>query len=228
MNKSHLGLLLISAFLFACNKQDEVTSVSKNASVTPSLPTETIKLASQKTYDGPFGLSMGIPLTELVNVLKFKSSSIENPFIYKGIPPKPASGMNSYTVVATEKQGICKVGASVDVDVVNATGDQIKAEADRIAELLELKYGKYTEKYDFAGQDVYKKNSQFWMMALTEEAVNYGYFWSNSTSLPSSINSISVKSYATSMSSGYTSIIYEFINFNDCQSEFKKQKSTNL
>ncbi len=228
MNTSNLGLMLITVLLCACAKQDEVAATSKSVAVAPTTAEATKPPISttQKTYDGPFGLSMGIPLTELVGTMGFKGS--EDPFFYEGNPPKPVDGLNSYFAIATKKQGVCKIGASIDVTVVNATGDQIKAEADKVAELLELKYGKYTKKHDYAGQEVYKRNPQFWMMALKEEAVVYGYFWNSTANLPNNIKSIGVTSNATSLSSGYISIQYEFNNFKDCQSEFKSKKSSNL
>lgn len=228
MKISSLGLMLITVLLFACSKQDEVAATSKSVTAAPTTAEATKQPIStaQKTYDGPFGLSMGIPLKELVGTMGFKGS--EDPFFYEGTPPKPVDGMSTYFAIATEKQGICKIGAWIDVPVVNATGDQIKSEANKVAELLELKYGKYSKKHDYAGQEVYKRNPQFWMMALKEEAVVYAYIWNSTTNLPNNIKSIGVTSNATSINSGYISVQYEFNNFKDCQSEFKSKKSSNL
>jgi hypothetical protein len=119
----------------------------------------------------------------------------------------------------------------VDVDVVNGTGDQIKAEADKLAETLEVKYGKYTKKYDFASESVYERNPQYWMMGLKEDAVTYSYVWravKKQSTLPNNISSIAVNTSAISSSAGAASIIYSFSNAGECFEEIKKNKSSNL
>jgi hypothetical protein len=237
MKAFHLAAGITFLVLAACSKP-EVTPKSAKEVSPPSgnsakpevaVAPVTTPFAPIKSYEGPFGLAMGISTSELVDVLGFKVSP-DNPNVYSGTPPKPVTGM-SYIVIATKEQGLCKIAASIDLENINATGDQIKSETDRITEIIEVKYGKHTDKYDFAGQDVYKRNSQYWMMGLKEDAVTYAYAWDGSKKgvhLPNNLIEIFVKAKGVSMSQGYVNISYTFDNKEICAKEIKKQKSSNM
>ena len=239
MKKSRMAIALaVVAFVqVGCSKGDEsskpVVSEASSASNATSTPSQLAKPPAPpaKNYEGPLGLAMGISTGELVDRFTFKVGDESKPHFYTGTPPKPAPGFGSYFVVATKEQGVCKIMALADVNVVNASGDQIKSETDRIAEMVELKYGKPTKKYDFASQDVYRRNPQFFMMALKEDAVTYAYDWTvkpNSAGLSNDLAEIEVMAMASRIDSGIVRLQYTFTNFNACAEVIKKQKSANL
>ena len=197
MKKSakNIGVVAMTFLQFDYNKAKEPTkslgSYSSTSKVTTSTPVVTkTTTAPLKTYDGPLGLEIGIPIDILVNQLQLKELIRGNTNFYSGSPAKHAPSLDSYFVIATQANGVCKVGAIANVNVVNNSGDQIKSETDRIAEMVELKYGKPTKKYDFASQDVYRKNAEFFLMALRQDAVTYAYSWANKSAksaLPSDL-----------------------------------------
>lgn len=222
--------------LVACNKSQEQTKSlegsSSTSTATTSLPVAAKPVITPlKTYDGPLGLAMGIPVDILVKQFHFEEPTSESPNVYAGSPPKPAPGFDSYVAIATAGQGVCKIGAIANVNLVNDTGYQIKSETDRIAEMVELKYGKPSKKYDFATQDVYRKNPQFFMMALREDAVTYAYSWTNKsgdTILPNDLAEIEVMAAASETNQGWVRLLYTFNNNTACNAEIKKQKAANL
>jgi hypothetical protein len=241
MNKILIPFVIISVFLIGCgesSKNDSRAGQSNRPQTTAKEDNPPAnKIASQppeipiKTYDGPLGLAMGVSIDELLGKIASAKSSESNPNIYAITPPKSAPGFDRFYAVATKEDGVCKIVAISDVNVVNDTGDQLKSRVNEIAEMVELKYGKSHKKYDFARQDVYRRNPQFFMMALKEDAVTYGFDWVsqvNKVKLPSDLEEINVFANASKMSEGWVSLEYIFKNFKSCQANIKKAKSTNL
>ena len=221
--------------LVACGKTDAPETSSSSAAQAasaPALPPSAVIVAPQtksptKTYEGPFGLAMGIQIKELEEELGFKKRSETT---YTGTPPKPASSFEQYFISAAPSAGVCRIIATHDVKGVSGSGDQLKAATDSIAEMLEVKYGKPTEKFNFASQDVYKRNPKFWMMALMKEDVTYSYWWMKGKSFdpPNDISAITLEAQSSSIEDGYVRLTYIFSNEKACMDETKRQKSTNL
>lgn len=232
-------LILTSAAVLSssgCGKQESGATTPRLATVAPSqteaaVPVHPQRAAPIKTYDGPFGLAMGIPPSELVGSFQFKQPTSDSPNVYEGQPPKAVDGFDTYYVFATNEQGICRIMAVEDVGVVNDSGMQLKEKVDELAETLGLKYGKHTKKYDFSTQDVYRRNPEFWMMGLREGAVAYAYDWEsgkNNLLLPNDISSIEVSANSTRSNSGWVRVMYVFKNSLKCDVQIKKRKSSNL
>lgn len=221
---SSVALLMLGA----CGKVElQANDSSPPAQVASATVAPLQAKPASKTYEGPFGLAMGIQTKELVEDLGFE---YRVDTLYTGTPPKPVVGFDQYLVSATPLRGICKVIASKDVKNVSGSGNQLKAAADEIAEMVELKYGKHTQKYDFASQDVYKRNPQFWMMALMRGEVTYLYAWTKGKAidLPHDIRDIEVVAGSTSINDGYVKLMYIFSNSKACDDEIKRKKSANL
>ena len=234
MKAFNFAALLVVAFLASSSGQANAgkkKSTDAEPATAPALADDsTAKPEVRKTYDGPFGLAMGISVAELQGDYGFKRDRKKLGY-FEGQPPKPVNGMDSYFAVATKGQGVCKIGATVIVEITNDFGDQIKAEADRVAELVQLKYGKYTEKVDYIKDDDHKGRSDFWTYDLEKQLNAYSYHWGGGKkgiALPNNIKSIEVASVATALSKGYILVSYEFNNFGDCLTEIKKQNSSNL
>lgn len=182
---------------------------------------------SPKSYDGPFGLAMGISTAELMAMKMMPSERSAG--VYAGNPPKSVEGIDSVAALAAPKAGLCKILASAKVPTINGSGDQVKAEVDKIAETLATKYGANFEKLNFLGSGTYKRNPDMWMIGLMEESVIYAYEWSGAkANLPSGLQSIEVFASANGMSSGAAQVKYTFTNANQCAAEFKAGKAANL
>jgi|GEM_PF-1984881 len=178
------------------------------------------------TYQGPFGLAMAISETELASTLGFVKST-KAPHLFEGQPPIPLAEFSDYFAVTAPISGICKLGASRSIAAVSGTGEQLKAAADRIAQSLELQYGKPSFKKDKVKTDLYSRRPQFWMVGLKEGSVSYGYLWANGKTdreLPDNILNIIVFAQAHAINRGEVGVSYEFANYADCQKEWRKEK----
>lgn len=219
--------LIPLALLISCNKQSPEQSQQADKSP-PQLPVIAEKKITE--YDGPLGIKKGIPTSDLTSNLKFNPVK-SNPSIFTGEAPKKLDVNAEYVAVATEKQGLCKFVAMIPITKVNSTGDQLKETADKMKDLMSMKYGDNPDKLVYFGQDVYRRNSQFFMMALKEESVAYSYSWEAKKikgGLPYDLDNIVINISADSMDSGYVKISYEFNNFDQCQKEMKQKSASNL
>lgn len=225
-----IGMVVLTS---GCQRNESRVSPTEPASASASAAAKPVPspvaAVARKSYEGPFGLAMGILPAELTDTFGFKNTP-DRPSQFDGSPPKPVPDFDSYFAMATPGQGICILGALQQIGVVNATGDQLRERVDNVAEMLKIKYGEYTEKIDFANQDVYRRNSQFWMMALTEGAREYAYSWraKRNKTLPNNIRTIEVFARAHEMNSGVVVIKYYFENEEKCQAEKRVQKAANL
>jgi hypothetical protein len=183
----------------------------------------------QQTFDGPFGLAAGMSSSALEK-LGFEAVP-GHPSIFKGKPPKPVDGIDEYVVLATPIAGLCRIQAKANVPVANGTGDQVRAEVDRLASLLALRYGKHSLKGDLNDKETYRQNPQFWMMGIQDQSILYGYTWNGAKTekpLPNSIAVIEVTAGADSMTAGWGSMIYTFKNFDACRGENQARAAANL
>ena len=144
------SFLTFSIILSACNnenspkKQTSAVAEQKQVAATPA-PKKEIK-----TYDGPFGLTMGISIETLTKDFGF--ISLNNiPLVFDGIPPKPSNLFTSYLIYAGEKTGICRIAALTEAIEFNDRGDEIKNKADKVADALSVKYGK-AKNYDYGNE----------------------------------------------------------------------------
>jgi hypothetical protein len=220
-------ILFACVSLFGCEKQATAQPSATDGAQMSSAVTPKIKAA--KTYNGPFGLAAGMSIAELQR-LGFKADP-KRPQFFSGKPPKPLEDANQYIVMATPAAGVCRILASINVPVVNGSGDQLKARTDRMAEAMQVKYGKYSDKIDDIDQDVYRRNPSYWMLGLKEDSVLYGYVWGNNDTekpLPVDLKSIQITAETTNTLSGYVSIKYTFMNVDSCIDEVDARKANNL
>lgn len=229
MNRIATAVLACTA-LIACQKQSPPASAPGPDAPTPQAAAKRQHVAQvAKSYDGPFGLKAGVPVAELEK-MGFKEDE-RHPGTYDGTPPKPLDGADSYIGVASQESGLCKVLASVPVPTVNGTGDQIRSAVDRVAEMMQLKYGKHSSKIEYAREDVYERNPEFWTMGLSKDSVVYAYDWQQGKTaqpLPADIEDIEIVARASSMSSGWVAIRYTFTNAKACLKEIQAKKAANL
>lgn len=225
-------ILLLGIALAGCSKHEDQARTAKAPSHASSTAASIIPQSQvkAKTYEGPFGLASSIPIEELEQ-MGFKKISGRPDAFFFGTPPKPLQDAEEYAVVATPVAGSCRIIAHIDVPVVNGSGDQLKAKTDQIAEMMALKYGKYSDKVDYIKQGAYRDNPEFWMLGLKEESIYYAYDWTaqkTSKPLPAELENIEVAADAIRISSGYVTIKYTFKNFDACHKEIEAKKSNNL
>lgn len=234
--KNLVALLVFSGVMAACSKTSPSTSPSDTAALTADAPaavtaraTPVPATSAAKKYDGPFGLAMGIMDAELEK-MGFKSTK-ENSGVYIGTPPRPLEGTDVFVVLTSPDAGICRIRAGIIVPIVNGSGDQLKAEVDRLKEAMETKYGKPSDKDERISDDMYRRNSDMWMIGLKEDSVAYMYTWiagKTEVDLPKDIAGIEIGADATSTSKGSASIQYTFSNFKSCVDYAKSRKAASF
>ena len=92
---------ILSFLLLGCGEQKQNNSETNKSNQSqdtakednPPIGTSTIKTPEIpiKTYDGPFGLAMGISINELSGTIASAKALETNPNIYTITPPKPAN-----------------------------------------------------------------------------------------------------------------------------------------
>lgn len=216
--------------LLGCQKQTtSPTAETPAPTAQPEKSKNPTEAKAIKTYDGPFGLTARMTGEEL-KTLGFVEVE-GSPGLFKGTPPRPLGEPGDYYVVATPKAGLCRIRASYDVNTVNGEGDQIKEKVDQLAEAMSVKYGRHSTKINHISQDVYRRNPEFWMMALREDSVVYAYDWTAGKTeqpMPDGLENVEIVANALTLSSGYAAISYSFDNRKQCMDELKKLKSSNL
>ncbi|MFZ6723743.1 hypothetical protein [Undibacterium sp. Ji49W] len=217
-----------AASLVACQKHEE-PKIQTSSSAAAATTATTGKPAT-KTYDGPFGLAMGISEKEMRERFGFATIEEASHF-YIGTPPKLVPGFTDYYVIATPVAGVCKIAGTIALSSLNGSGDRLREAADNLASLMEQKYGKPSNKFHTFLDDTYRRNPQFWMLGLKEHSISYGYEWvreKDAAPLPNNISSIVISVKAHTIDTGSVGASYELTNFNDCEKEFQKAKASNL
>lgn len=219
------SFLTFSIILSACNNenspknQTSAVAEQKQVAATPA-PKKEIK-----TYDGPFGLTMGISIETLTKDLGFISQN-DNPLWFDGTPPKPSNLFTSYLIFAGKKTGICRIAAFTELVEFNDSGDEIKSKADKVADALSVKYGK-AKNYDYGSE--YTK-SDLWALSAEHGNAKYSYVWDKKTGqgFPEGLMTISVDVLPQDFRTGFVVVSYEFDNFTECQKEKSELNSSNL
>lgn len=178
---------------------------------------------------GPLGLSKGITLEELKKQGAFAPGNQQFVYTAKTI----ANGhpdFDSYTVVLTPEQGLCKIQAvSKDIET-SSFGTELEGKYKSLVDAMSGKYGAPRKNYDFLRSGSIWKESQYWMMGLLKKERTLTAFWSKpeNDNLPDSIHSIIVETLALSGSKGYIKLGYEFDNLDACMAVLQAKKNSSL
>ncbi|MDO8369135.1 MAG: hypothetical protein Q7S71_00170 [Candidatus Nitrotoga sp.] len=145
-------------------------------------------------YAGPFGLEMGTPLSELSKIMTLKP---DVPYIYSTpLVPKLHPDFDTYQLVVTPNQGLCKVLAYSRLIKTSAYGSELVSKFNTLNENLTLKYGS-PKRYDFVKQGSIWQEPRDWLMGLRKNERTIASIWSNEKrELPDNINLIQIKAKA--------------------------------
>lgn len=178
---------------------------------------------------GPLGLNKGMTLEELKKQGAFVSGNQQFVYTAKTI----ASGhpdFESYTVILTPEQGLCKIQAvSKDIDT-SSFGNELQGKYRELVGALSKKYGAPGKDYDFLRAGSIWKEPQYWMMGLLKKERNLDAFWSKpeNNDLPDFLGTVSLSAYALSGSKGAIKLSYDFDNIDACMETFKSKKNSSL
>lgn len=214
--------------LSACGEKSssEVPSIPAAIAPPPAPPAPLVSAAPRpKPSDGPFGVRMGMPLSELealAGPLQTKDG-----FSYLGsTAPTPHSRFTTYRFLVAEGVGLCGVKGATESIPSNVFGEGITDAFAEISEPLQEKYGKPSFAFDYVQRGSLWREPQDWMMGLLKEDRTLRSSWfkgefkelkgKNPANLPATLNSIVLKAVAYDMAAGYLVIDYSFENNDEC------------
>jgi len=208
--------------------------------------------AATPVLAGPFGLSQGLPLEEIRKAGTFVAAQTDYTYEAKRLA-QGTPDFDSYSVLATPKQGLCRIVAFSGDLYTDGYGRQLKTRFHELTSALAGKYGTPRVSLDISKTIDLSRNFGFWnlggigiddsdwMDALLLRKRQLSAEWQGDTGfgdpvgmagsaggLPDSLASIALEGRARSASSAYLRLEYRFRNYGECITELKAKRSANL
>jgi hypothetical protein len=173
-------------------------------------------------HDGPFGIAMGEPLSELGPV------RLAAPGRYEVLRPRrPNSMLVRVYVDLYPSTGVCEIDGNSAGVIGDERGVQLRRVLDEIAETLKSKYGPYRK--DDTCSTSAEECVEFWTEKLNEGVQKYDYDWNFGTSArPDNTNEINLSAQATSSIKSYAVLSYFSANQAACDAAAKAAQASSL
>lgn len=176
----------------------------------------------QGSYDGPFGLKMGEPVSEL-----HFADGADDPSQARLLEsvPRPMAELEKYAVLAYPDVGICEIRSVSKTFDSDAYGNNIRPAMDELAKLLDAKYGPHRKMAACSGY-----SCQFFQMNLKDGSQVYAYDWSKATGahLPPDISDVSLGAMAGEFNDTFYRLDYASSHKDECDRARQKLKATSL
>lgn len=179
--------------------------------------------ASAQQWDGPFGLQMGLSVSQLQDAIP-DLQKIDDHFYSFRLAPKHYPGTDVYLATFSAVAGLCRVRAISFVDS-SGFGSNVKTKFSNIEEAITNKYGPPTNVFNYVSPASLWSKPEDWMMSLLKEDRSLMSFWvksedkKNQLKLPESLSSISVETKGRSPEVADVILDYEFSNISFCVEE---------
>jgi hypothetical protein len=190
----------------------------KNFAATVTVGFLMLSVLSPNADAQAFGIRMGQKVASLDGAVEHKESRgrATRQYSVKTVP-LPHSEFESYTVLETTKQGICKVVGIGKTHSADKYGVSLRSAFDDLDAALTSKYGE-GKKFDFLHSGSIWSDADEFAMSLRLEERSLSKFWEMNEG---AISSIALTAHALSPTDTYLRINYEFTNFEDCIAENK-------
>lgn len=160
--------------------------------------------AASAPRDGPFGIYMGEPLSDLQVIGK---ADVPHQYVVKA--PRPNAQFPLVSVFAYPSTGVCQVAGLSEALDADATGERARSIVDHVAEVLATKYGPYDDKRDEC-DDSDAACAQNWTLEVLQQQARYAYVW---RSLPSEkfggVSQMLVRVVTTTATAPRVSVFYD-------------------
>jgi hypothetical protein len=175
-------------------------------------------------HDGPFGIVIGEPLSELGPIEKI------GPGHYHVVAPaRPNASFTYVSVYGFADGGVCRVVASSPSVGFDGDGIKIRDIIDNLASTLQQKYGPYTNKTDQcdASEDLCH---QFWVDQVNSYKAKYNYYWDFSRAPPrqDNIGAVQIQATASNSITSFAVIFYEGHDDDGCTAKIKAADAASL
>jgi hypothetical protein len=174
--------------------------------------------------EGPFGISMGTPVSEL----KDCSPVLPGKWVCAQVP-RPHSTFGKYVIQAHPSTGVCWIKALTSEVSSNDFGIQLRSKFDEIASELNEVYGEVKDtSFIMPGSTWHEP--KYWMMALLKGDRHLARIWNKGpkTPLKNNLKRVGIIASASSTSSGAISIEYTFENGAECDKAIKVDEKGSL
>jgi hypothetical protein len=164
----------------------------------------------------PFGIEFFSDLSSLNVLQDFGQGK------YSVSAPKPHPLLDTYVVQATPASGIVWIKATAPVKQIDAFGNALRADVDRIAQQLTQRYGG-SRKTDLLFTGALWNEPQYWMNALEDGQRIYAFVWERKgqATLPDDLDTVYVGAAAYGGGTGATTVEYSSSRMAEAEREIE-------
>jgi hypothetical protein len=149
----------------------------------------------------------------------------DNPNLYTAeTVPKPYPDFDDYILIISPEAGLVKIDASTVTLTTNGEGEQLQSEFRKLESALSAKYGEPTGTIDKLKDSGQTTAPRFWMMELRDQDRNLMTYWREPLN-EQHIKFIFILAHASSLTTGWVSVAYEFEGFDDYVSTREMKKN---
>jgi hypothetical protein len=159
--------------------------------------------AAPVAHDGPFGIAMGEPLSQLGPVEKNEAG-----YRVKS-PPRPSDQIYQVDVEAYPSTGVCSILATTRPNENDPNAVNAKMDADGLASALQSKYGAPI-KVDKCEAAIGAECAHFLTQAISAGSANYAYLWKFASPRPDHIQAIAIG--VSALSDISTSVMVDYLS----------------
>ena len=170
----------------------------------------------------PFGLTMGMSEKAVRALVRLDSVKGQRGVFTAARLPKSLSDFESYQLVISPKQGLCKM-AAVGRDIrAGAYGTDLLLTFNNISDMVSERYGQ-GERIDHVLAGSMWDQPRDWMMGLRQKERTLSTMWDaeEGSRIPVTIKAIVLEASALSGETGFLRLSFEFTNFTSCLAELK-------
>lgn len=220
--------LALAFFLVGCQKQTEPAPKERQEAVIATSTPAPPKPAVAQTYDGPFGLKMGLSKDQ-IEAMGIHFSIGEDGYLNTDKLQEPHSDFRGYSLLIGEKEGLCRLFAFGKEIDAGAFGTELLAKFDSLEKQLQDIYGK-SFRNDFLRVGSMWNEPQYWMMGLLKKDRTLTALWTAQagSALKEGIESVALSAMAWNGSSGNVILVYEFSNFAACKKSIDEKIKAKL
>ena len=140
--------------------------------------------------------------------------------------PKHHPDMESFEIKFVENVGICSIsGIGYDIRDNSGYGTKVKAETDKLADQIKLKYGKRLKKEDYMTTTVGQyDHPRYWLGHVSENIRIYSYSWELDEN--PEVSKILVRTRALNSKTGYVTIDFTTSLYDKCLETIEESGSS--
>ena len=189
---------------------------------------------STQSWDGPFGVKMGLDRSQLRKVIGDPYFESDNALLSRKAPTE-IRPFKKYMYAFTSDGKLCAVQGTFEVEA-GQDGAEVKEAYADLVDKLKRKYGNPTNEVDETPKNAMLAEEQFWMMSLSSKDRSLKTEWANfepkaqiNNKIPAELDYLSVTAEGTdSPRTAEISLIYLFANSAKCKSDMDAQSAKNL